>query len=126
VTVDLGSTKYLDLDSNEICGDVTLQPYTSVILISTETECPDDGVSESQQTTFRLFPNPANEKINIASNFQFDAILIMDFSGRIVMQQASSGYSTALDVSELENGMYVVKIANSNGEQTSALLTISR
>ncbi|MCP4543856.1 MAG: right-handed parallel beta-helix repeat-containing protein [Chloroflexi bacterium] len=32
-TIDLGSRTYLDLDQNEIVGSVTLQPFTSIVLI---------------------------------------------------------------------------------------------
>ncbi|MFM7637635.1 MAG: Ig-like domain-containing protein, partial [Crocinitomicaceae bacterium] len=33
VTISLGPNAFLDLDSNVICGNITLQPYTSKILI---------------------------------------------------------------------------------------------
>jgi len=35
-TIDLGLRKYLDLDQNEVMGNITLQPFTSIVLI-------DDG-----------------------------------------------------------------------------------
>jgi hypothetical protein len=33
LTVDLGSRKYLDLDQNDVLGSVTLQPFTSIVLV---------------------------------------------------------------------------------------------
>jgi hypothetical protein len=33
MTVDLGTRKYLDLDQNEVVGSVTLQPFTSIVLV---------------------------------------------------------------------------------------------
>jgi hypothetical protein len=32
-TVDLGTRKYLDLDQNDVLGSITLQPFTSVVLV---------------------------------------------------------------------------------------------
>jgi parallel beta-helix repeat protein len=38
-TIDLGLTRYLDLDSNVVCGTITLSPYTSKVLIRTGDTC---------------------------------------------------------------------------------------
>jgi hypothetical protein len=33
LVVDLGTRKYLDLDQNDVMGSVTLQPFTSIVLV---------------------------------------------------------------------------------------------
>jgi parallel beta-helix repeat protein len=38
-TIDLGFTRYLDLDSNMVCGSILLSPYTSKVLIRTGDTC---------------------------------------------------------------------------------------
>ncbi len=124
VTVDLGSSKYLDLDSNEVCGDITLQPYTSVILIDTETECPGAGLNDVLKVEIRLFPNPANEQLTVTSDKPFESVQIYDLSGRIQQRRTVLANSIEMNVSELENGMYVVELNYTNGTRISERITV--
>ncbi len=58
LTVDLGDRKYLDLDQNEVSGTMTLQPFTSIILI-------DDGAAPMTLRTI----HPSMMGVGEASDF---------------------------------------------------------
>lgn len=76
----------------------------------------EDHASPQQQ--FKLYPNPANNKIQL----EFDAnektiIEIYDMQGRLVMKQAVQNKTTQqLDISNLPKGAYICKIQTNESE----------
>jgi len=70
--------------------------------------------------TFEMYPNPAKDFIVIASEAK-QSVQIYDLTGKMVKQLVmSSGVETSLniDVSNLEKGVYIVKV----GKQTKKLI----
>lgn len=78
-----------------------------------EFSCPNTGISETQITPITLFPNPAEDVIQIESPQKIDAIQIYDLQGRLVKSEELNG-RTSLNVSELESGVYLIEILNEN------------
>ncbi|MDG5491489.1 T9SS type A sorting domain-containing protein [Psychroserpens sp. SPM9] len=72
------------------------------------------SVSESSVRLFDMFPNPANDKVTIqlnASNFETAIIHVTDIQGkRIIETQSSEANLIDLDVSDLQNGLYFVRV----------------
>jgi len=62
-----------------------------------------DGVEEATSTTLSIYPNPANDVINVGE----DVVYIYDLCGKLVMKG-----SGCLDVTSLSEGMYFVKSGN--------------
>ena len=62
-----------------------------------------DGVEEATSTTLSIYPNPANDVVNVGE----DVVYIYDLCGKLVMQGSGS-----LDVTSLSEGMYFVKSGN--------------
>jgi CubicO group peptidase (beta-lactamase class C family) len=63
--------------------------------------------------TFSLFPNPAKDWIQISINDNFDKNLqvkILDYSGRIILEQNLISGESTLSTSDLKNGFYFVQI----------------
>jgi hypothetical protein len=74
------------------------------------------GVEENAGSALRVFPNPANDRLNVALNSAENAVVsIKDMTGRVVLQQASNRSSMlTLDVQSLPTGTYIVEISNEN------------
>ena len=59
----------------------------------------------------RMYPNPAIDKVRIESNEEVYSIIIYSLQGeRIMIRNQVSNHITELDVSNLDNGVYVVSI----------------
>jgi len=62
-----------------------------------------DGVEEATSNTLSIYPNPANDVVNVGE----EVVYIYDLCGKLVMQGSGS-----LDVTSLSEGMYFVKSGN--------------
>ena len=71
---------------------------------------------------FAATPNPANDVLNIAntSNIAVNAIQITDMNGRIVKEV--KGMTNQINVSELNAGVYFLKIATDQGTGTTKII----
>ncbi|WP_298761325.1 T9SS type A sorting domain-containing protein [uncultured Psychroserpens sp.] len=72
------------------------------------------SVSEVEVTSFDLFPNPAKDKVTIRLNSNAYGNVtanVIDIQGKqILEEQISEGNSMDLDTSNLQSGMYFVKV----------------
>ena len=72
-----------------------------------------EGVEELS-SSFRLHPNPVNDKLYIETEVEVEEIVIYDAFGRL--QTADYGQQTScIDVSNLNSGVYFVKIVTNEG-----------
>ncbi len=69
------------------------------------------GLNERKGLDFSIYPNPANNILNIASDQQIETIEIVNIVGNkvIALGNTNSGVST-VDISSLLSGVYIVKI----------------
>jgi hypothetical protein len=85
---------------------------------------------ESQPSSFDLFlyPNPAFTKATLAisgSTITDWTCDLLDFQGRIIYcSSVNSGNSMVLDLKELPQGMYLVKVSNTLGESKRRILVV--
>ena len=65
----------------------------------------------------KLYPNPTSQMLNISSNINFNGLQVVDLQGRIVYNQTIGNLSssTRINISELNAGIYFVKISNNQG-----------
>ena len=71
------------------------------------------GIKENVQSTFSIKPNPATNNITITADYNFHTIEVLSFLGQIVLSQPNT--DNTLDVSNLTNGVYFVRIISENG-----------
>jgi hypothetical protein len=78
-------------------------------------------INESSTEMFNLFPNPVNNMLQIKSNIagMLNAE-VFDFSGRMVLRKQVANES--MDLSQLEAGMYLVKISNKEQSKTFRII----
>jgi len=84
------------------------------------TDDPTLNVGELTSNDFNVYPNPANDVINVSLNGEMDATIeVSDLSGKVVSTSKATGMNTTISTNGLSNGMYVVavKTANAIGSQ---------
>ena len=74
------------------------------------------GVDEVMAASFNVFPNPAQDELNIVSAVRENAwVVLSDMTGRVVLKQFIQQSQTArMNVSLLPAGSYVVTMNNGN------------
>ena len=95
--------------------DVFIQKLNSNVLL----------VNENSLRDFKIYPNPASEKLSISvQNTDHYRAIVYDSFGRIVLQKELSGTDNQLDIQRLSPGSYVVKLTGKNGSQRQTLVKI--
>jgi hypothetical protein len=93
-------------------------------------DCTGLDNASTQPVTYKIFPNPASNKLTIESYSDKTVELsveIFDAAGRLVMKQSSvlkkEKHELQLNISILEDGVYFVKLNGSDGSsQTSRIV----
>jgi len=85
------------------------------------------GVEENQCVTreLMLYPNPAGNVLHIDGVDSDDCsqVLIYDVTGRLVME---AQYQNELNISELSNGIYVLRLMDENGNSLTSKFVVSK
>jgi LEA14-like dessication related protein len=61
-----------------------------------------------------LYPNPANETLNIFSNSELSEVKIYNTLGQLVTKQNATSNQTSINVSNLNKGVYIVAVQIGN------------
>lgn len=79
------------------------------------------GVSEFSADQIQVYPNPANEVVNISgiSNATID---LFDISGKLMRSVQVMNGSSQLDLKGLNSGIYLMRISNDQGSVTKRLM----
>lgn len=76
-------------------------------------EEPNEGISENE-TALNIYPNPVNDRLYIGTEYFVESVTIFDVYAR--QQKVTYNQPTVIDVSNLNSGIYFVKINTNNGE----------
>jgi hypothetical protein len=68
--------------------------------------------NHGEEVLFMVMPNPADEEIEIQTNFSPAVINIIDLSGHVVIQQVLSGQKNNIRIGSLPDGMYFIRLKN--------------
>lgn len=69
------------------------------------------GLNNLQSATITVSPNPSNGNLTVKNAQANDAILLYDLQGKLVIATQQQGENpTKVDVSSLENGVYLLKV----------------
>lgn len=86
------------------------------------------GVPVSVQNDFstaslQVYPNPANNMVNVALNpGQFESVQMIDITGKVIMNSKVENSITRLNISNLKNGIYLVKALGKQGIKVQKLI----
>lgn len=66
------------------------------------------GVNEFVKPTLKMYPNPANEILNLSSDTIIGDITVYNTLGQMVSKQTSTSNDATINVSGLSNGVYII------------------
>jgi len=83
------------------------------------------AVNEASITNVYVYPNPANEFLNVSSNNEIKSIHIIDIAGKSFINKKEVNNSNAqLNISNLLSGIYIVNIVGIDGKTEARKLTV--
>jgi hypothetical protein len=78
------------------------------------------SVNDLPKSTFRTFPNPSSDYLNIQTDISWDNYQIYSLTGQLVRaQEAVGNETTRVNISDLQQGMYLLKIEVNGQSMTS-------
>ncbi|MEP2337082.1 MAG: T9SS type A sorting domain-containing protein [Nonlabens ulvanivorans] len=82
------------------------------------------SLNDVNSNSVSLFPNPSYGKVTINSSSYIQAIQIFDHLGRKVksLSVKQENLEMNIDISELNTGLYFIKVKNESGEQSMKLI----
>jgi len=69
------------------------------------------GIAELDKVAVMVYPNPADNQLNIISNDNILKVSVMSFNGKILF----TGNGNSIDISKLASGVYFVQIQTAKG-----------
>ena len=81
-----------------------------------EVNCGEDITETEQASSLNLYPNPVQDKLYIEAEAEIEEIVVYDVYGRRqVTETPSHQGNLSIDVSNLNSGVYFVKIKTEEG-----------
>ncbi|MBO6080474.1 MAG: T9SS type A sorting domain-containing protein, partial [Bacteroidales bacterium] len=83
------------------------------------------GIEEYLLNSISLFPNPANDVINVQctmNNVQVTALEVFDVYGKLINTVNVIDNPTQINVSNLASGMYFVRVTTEEGTVTKSFV----
>jgi hypothetical protein len=80
---------------------------------------------ESHELNTTIFPNPANNVLNINANCNINRVEVYNMMGQMIGTYDVNDVNTQISTTALANGVYTVKIATENGTTTKKF-TVAR
>jgi hypothetical protein len=82
------------------------------------------SLDESANSSFRVYPNPANEEITIKSSSVLNdaTISVIDLNGKELKSLKLSGMESKVDTTDLISGVYFVRVSTGNDSKTEKLI----
>ena len=99
--ISLNGNTWEDLNKYNINGTWMLRVYTD-----------SEGINEIY-SSLNIYPNPAKDQLFIETEMAVEEISVYDVYGR---QQSTVNGQQSIDISNLSNGIYFVKIKSENNE----------
>lgn len=85
----------------------------------------DDGIDELS-TLMQIYPNPVDDKLNIEASVVIEEITIYNITGVAVYSEEYKVKNVELNVTNLDGGVYFVKIKTENGETVKRIVKDNR
>jgi hypothetical protein len=79
------------------------------------------GVEDFNTNEITLYPNPSNGIFTISAQLPTDVVAI-DVTGKEVFRMLNINNQTTLNLTQLQKGLYLLKLSNELGEQTKKII----
>ena len=98
-----------DCSINEPTELVELGNFGSIIMYL-EANGEFIGFEDETVNNFKIYPNPAQNKLNFSGESQIELIKVYDLSGRLLIEKSIYSNHFTLDTSKLNTGEYIATI----------------
>lgn len=78
------------------------------------------GISDNNETGTAIYPNPATDMLNVISENAISKVEVFNVQGQLV--KATNGTVSSLSISDLNSGVYFVKVITDKGTATHKLI----
>ena len=113
-----GLTTY-EIQVQANCGDGNLSDWTAAITPQTT----NVGIANYLENSVVLFPNPANEYINVqSSKVTVQSVEVIDVYGKVINTVNVTENPTRINVHGLASGMYFVRVTMEEGTVTKTFI----
>ncbi|MCB0481687.1 MAG: T9SS type A sorting domain-containing protein [Flavobacteriales bacterium] len=78
----------------------------------------DDKTSIQEHSGFdyiKIYPQPAVRDLFISSRLEMKSIRLVDYSGRVFFEDASSSFESEINVSQFSKGLYLLEVKTADG-----------
>jgi len=82
------------------------------------------GILNTEEVGYHVYPNPANEIINILTPVKFSQVRLINSQGKVVYNYASTGTSLHILTQGFEPGMYILQIYSGLQASTQKVLIV--
>ncbi len=82
------------------------------------------AIEDYQQLAFKFYPNPATDVLNVSAASNIDTISITNLLGQEVRYKAPNQKQVVLNISDLQNGVYLMKVQT--GDKVSTVKFIKK
>jgi hypothetical protein len=125
------------LNGNIIDGSIDLSTpitgvgnYTIIVIDQYGCEYPSSaisfavGIEQQQLPTWSVYPNPADNKVNVQVNNSFEVrkVVVTDMTGRVIKTIAASKQLYTIDIQDWPSGVYFIQIVGDNSTFTKRLV----
>jgi hypothetical protein len=112
------SVKEWKLNGTVVTGNLT-NTYSIVNLAATSDVTVEFklnvGVNEVNENFVSIYPNPANDVVNVKMNNTINKIEIVNMNGQVIAESVINNNEGSINTSTIANGMYFLRIETSNG-----------
>ncbi len=112
------SVKEWKLDGTIVSGN-TSNTYTLSNLAANSTVTVEFklnvGVNEAAQNVVSIYPNPANNVVNVKMDNIIHKIAVVNMNGQVVAESVINNMEGSINTSSIANGMYFLRIETANG-----------
>lgn len=117
-------TKDVYIDNIKIIGSTEVMPTNNGLTLMTKAApLASAGTDGNEETIIDLYPNPATNNINIVSSTDAEmTIFVYNISGQQMYYGERLDNHQVIDVSNLERGLYVVKVISDDEVITTRFL----
>jgi hypothetical protein len=99
-------------------GPVLCEPCSDTITIT----FPAVGVNDLTSNSLSIYPNPANDLVNVVSTNDIKTIEVLNYIGQTIYNNKNVNLKTVqLNVSSFTSGVYFVKVTTTTGTKTTKI-----
>jgi len=102
-------------NTNWISGLFAFDAQTS-FSTNCNNDCYPVGINEYNSSNYNIYPNPTSNQLTIDTELEISEITIIDITGKTIKTITTD--FNIVDVSNLTNGIYFIKIINKEGSIT--------